>query len=180
MTYQIIADPRRVADRLSTLTGRRSVYSGVPDREYCIGPYTVITKGQPFIKVETADERIIQKLITEELILPAGVRQEPVEKEPILAQLSVSFPAEGHNARTLTNLIYLMYCRGEIISKATGGCFQVDDKLITREALLKLVDLKNSVAYAADVPQFIAWGTKDSMVGSNRQNMARIAVGRQT
>ncbi len=36
----------------------------------------------------------------------------------------------------------------------------------TREALLKLVDLKNSVAYAADVPQFIAWGTKDSMVGT--------------
>ena len=35
-----------------------------------------------------------------------------------------------------------------------------------REELLSLMDMKNCVANSKDVPQFIAWGTKDSMVGS--------------
>ena len=35
----------------------------------------------------------------------------------------------------------------------------------TRKELLKQMDLKNYVEYSKDTPQFIAWGTKDSMVG---------------
>ncbi len=35
-----------------------------------------------------------------------------------------------------------------------------------REELLSLMDMKNCVANSKDVPLFIAWGTKDSMVGS--------------
>ena len=34
-----------------------------------------------------------------------------------------------------------------------------------REELLTLVDMKNHIENSRDVPQFIAWGTKDSMVG---------------
>lgn len=35
----------------------------------------------------------------------------------------------------------------------------------TRKELLKQMDLKNYVEYSKDTPQFIAWSTKDSMVG---------------
>ncbi len=44
-----------------------------------------------------------------------------------------------------------------------------DDKDVrnetTRKDLLELTDLKKYVNHSVDIPQFIAWGTKDSMVG---------------
>ncbi len=44
-----------------------------------------------------------------------------------------------------------------------------DDKDVrnetTRKELLELTDLKKYVNHSVDIPQFIAWGTKDSMVG---------------
>ncbi|MCD7824252.1 MAG: hypothetical protein LUG86_09625 [Oscillospiraceae bacterium] len=58
--------------------------------------------------------------------------EEPVESsaegEPNI--LHISFPADKHNGVSLRNLVYLIYSRAELINKATGAHFRVDEGLI--------------------------------------------------
>lgn len=44
--------------------------------------------------------------------------------------LHISFPADKHNGVSLRNLVYLIYSRAELINKATGAHFRVDEGLI--------------------------------------------------
>ena len=42
----------------------------------------------------------------------------------------VSFPLRGHRPESVCNLVYTMYSRGALISKATGGRFDATDDLV--------------------------------------------------
>ncbi|MBR0075580.1 MAG: GNAT family N-acetyltransferase [Synergistaceae bacterium] len=44
--------------------------------------------------------------------------------------LTVSFPLEMHTVKSLLNLIYMVYTRGALLSKATHGNFRIDKELI--------------------------------------------------
>lgn len=44
----------------------------------------------------------------------------------------ISFPTSKHNGNSLKNLLYLIYSRGNLISKATGGEFNVDEELVNK------------------------------------------------
>jgi hypothetical protein len=103
------------------------------------------------------DETIIQTLLSEGLILE-GIREEDrmetvieaataeaaVEEqeaeatEPVPAEenteadtLTVSLPMARHTADSLRRLVNLIYSRGPLLSKSTGGQFSVDKDLIT-------------------------------------------------
>ena len=55
----------------------------------------------------------------------------------------ISFPLRNHSVTTLTNLISLIYTRGPLLSKATGGVFLADKELVDAildEYTLRTVD----------------------------------------
>lgn len=54
--------------------------------------------------------------------------EETVSEIPL--DMVFEFPISQHNGVTLRNLINLIYSRGELISKATGGTFQVQEELV--------------------------------------------------
>ena len=57
----------------------------------------------------------------------------------------ISFPIARHTAASLTNLICMIYTRGPLISKATGGTFHADknmvDDILDRHTFLRTVEL---------------------------------------
>ena len=46
--------------------------------------------------------------------------------------MELSFPVSQHNGVTLRNLVNLLYSRGKLIGKATGGHFHVDEGLVEK------------------------------------------------
>ncbi len=58
----------------------------------------------------------------------ADEAETPTDGEPNI--LHISFPADKHNGVSLRNLVYLIYSRAELINKATGSHFRVDEGLI--------------------------------------------------
>ena len=67
--------------------------------------------------------------------------EEPENEEPQEAEdqtdevpldLELSFPVSQHNGVTLRNLVNLLYSRGKLIGKATGGHFHVDEELVEK------------------------------------------------
>lgn len=67
--------------------------------------------------------------------------EEPENEEPQEAEdqtdevpldLELSFPVSQHNGVTLRNLVNLLYSRGKLIGKATGGHFHVEEGLVEK------------------------------------------------
>lgn len=59
------------------------------------------------------------------------------EKE--LIKPNIAFPLEKHSGESLQNLISLLYSRGDLISKSTGGTFGADEQLI--ETMKRTADI---------------------------------------
>lgn len=61
---------------------------------------------------------------------------EPQETEDqpgeVPLDLELAFPVSQHNGVTLRNLVNLLYSRGKLIGKATGGHFHVEDGLVEK------------------------------------------------
>ena len=61
---------------------------------------------------------------------------EPQEAEgqtdEVPLDLELSFPVSQHNGVTLRNLVNLLYSRGKLIGKATGGHFHVEEGLVDK------------------------------------------------
>lgn len=55
---------------------------------------------------------------------------EKTENEADSMRINIALPVEGHTGVSLRNLVNLIYSRGTLISKATGGRFRVDEELI--------------------------------------------------
>ncbi len=58
--------------------------------------------------------------------------QQEAEDQPdeVPLDLELAFPTSQHNGVSLRNLVNLIYSRGRLISKATGGYFHVEEDLI--------------------------------------------------
>lgn len=62
----------------------------------------------------------------------AGCEEEPQAEEPAepaIDALTISLPMEGHTPDSLRNLVNMVYSRGPLLSKATGGCFKAGAEL---------------------------------------------------
>ena len=75
---------------------------------------------------DTAEDR---ELDTDE---QEGEEQQEAEDQPneVPLDLELAFPTSQHSGVSLRNLVNLIYSRGRLISKATGGHFHVEEDLI--------------------------------------------------
>lgn len=54
------------------------------------------------------------------------------QQDEVPLDLELSFPVSQHNGVTLRNLVNLLYSRGNLIGKATGGHFHVEEGLVDK------------------------------------------------
>ena len=54
------------------------------------------------------------------------------QADEVPLDLELSFPVSQHNGVTLRNLVNLLYSRGKLIGKATGGHFHVEEGLVEK------------------------------------------------
>lgn len=65
---------------------------------------------------------------------PESEEQPEAEDQPeeVPLDLELAFPVSQHNGVTLRNLVNLLYSRGKLIGKATGGHFHVEEGLVEK------------------------------------------------
>ncbi len=146
MVYRILSSTRKpVIAKLRELVGERLTYTYMPRCAYMVDGITVEKNGT-IVTEEDADINIINVLISEDLIAPEGgssatdETEEAIEENPEIGMVSgrISLPMEGHTGSSLRNLIFTIYARGSLISKATGGSFRASEELVEK---LKEVEL---------------------------------------
>ena len=148
---KIIGERKAAAARLAELTGERAVYTKMPRCAYLIGPFAIERDGSVTAS-ESADLAPLRTLAQEGLLEgweepveesteeaqeatteaedtagqaetsePQETTTEAQEDEP--DRLTISLPLTGHTENSLRNLVTMVYSRGSLISKATGGIF---------------------------------------------------------
>lgn len=153
--YEMNTDDRKVlVKRLGELTGVKPAYTYMPRCAYECGAYSVERNGDLMVEEADADANIINTLIAEGLIM--GEAMEVVTEEPTqdwvpdaeyeqeaeaesavslgvteTDSLTISLPMTGHTGESLRRLVNMVYSRGTLLSKATGGAFSIDKELIT-------------------------------------------------
>mgnify|MGYP006964266693 FL=1 len=80
---------------------------------------------------DTAEDEPEEELDTGEQEIEEQTEEEDQQDEVPL-DLELSFPVSQHNGVTLRNLVNLLYSRGNLIGKATGGHFHVEEGLVDK------------------------------------------------
>lgn len=126
-----IADRKTLANRMEELTGIHPYYTKAPLYAYDIGNYTIDRDGNLLVEPENADAELLTTLLNEGLIR-GGESIESTDDQPeeVPLDLELAFPTSQHNGVSLRNLVNLIYSRGRLISKATGGHFHVETDLV--------------------------------------------------
>ncbi len=134
---KIIGERKTAAARLAELTGEQAMYTKMPRCAYEVGPFAIERDGTVTAS-ETADLAPLRTLAqegflegweepaeeTEETTAEAITEAKDVSSEHTTPDtLTISLPLTGHTANSLRNLVTMVYSRGSLISKATGGHF---------------------------------------------------------
>lgn len=94
------------------------------------------TDDQPEDTEPTADmdEEPVTEAETEEMETEETEQMSEAEDQPeeVPLDLELAFPVSQHNGVTLRNLVNLLYSRGKLIGKATGGHFHVEEGLVEK------------------------------------------------
>lgn len=148
---RITGERKTAAARLAEITGGRAVYTKMPRCAYEVGPFAIERDGSVTAS-ESADLAPLRTLAQEGLLegweepveetteeaqestteaedsaeraettKPQETTTETQEGEPDC--LTISLPLTGHTETSLRNLVTMVYSRGSLISKATGGTF---------------------------------------------------------
>lgn len=148
---KIAGERKAAAARLAEITGERAVYTKMPRCAYLIGPFAIERDGsvtvsesadlaplrtlaqegllegwaEPFEETtEEAQEATTEAEDTTELAVTTELHEtatEAQQDEP--DRLTISLPLTGHTENSLRNLVTMVYTRGPLLSKATGGTF---------------------------------------------------------
>ena len=134
---KIIGERKAAAARLAELTGERAVYTKMPRCAYEVGPFAIERDGTVTAS-ESTDLAPLRTLAQEGLLegweepaaeSPADAAEAAAEAQDAPAEdatpdaLTISLPLTGHTANSLRNLVTMIYSRGSLIFKATGGRF---------------------------------------------------------
>ena len=134
-------DRKILVNRIGELTGKKLTYTRMPKCTY-EGYGFIVTKEGNLEVDDTADAAVIETLITEGLI------ENP--ENPKTPTLTVSLPVSRHDGTTLRNLINLIFTRAELLNKALGTSFCVEDGLTDflrdETGLLTAENLRKAVA----------------------------------
>ena len=147
---KVVADRKMVAQRLAELTGDNVVYTRVPRCAYIVGQIA-FEHDSSITVAEDADRSQLMQLAEEGLIdgfegitAPAintdrqdqalegdeGDEAPYTENENTSDTLTISLPLAGHTANSLRNLVTMVYARGPLLSKATGGSFSCTEQQV--------------------------------------------------
>lgn len=113
-------DRKILVNRIGELTGKNLTYTKVPRCAYEGFGFTVTKEGN-LEADDSADTAIIEALVAEGLI------EKP--EEPEVPSLTVSLPVARHDGATLRNLINLLFTRADLLNKALGTSFRVEEGL---------------------------------------------------
>ena len=118
----IISDRRQIVKALEEIMGITAEYLGAPSFGYEVGPYTVDRTGA--ITAEAIGPDVITALVAKRVIAQPGTD---------MSITTISFTMEGHDGRSLKNLVYILYSKGALLGKAVGkpGFYKVPEKLIS-------------------------------------------------
>ena len=143
---------KEAAERLSELTGEKAIYTRLPRCAYEVGSFT-IEKDGTLLARECADLSFLRTLSDEGFLegfeervfeTPKAYETPEIPKtneapetlevpETIQPEkyhdAFISLPMAGHTVRSLRNLIHMIYVRGKLLSKATGGEFFCTEEL---------------------------------------------------
>lgn len=134
---RILGERKAAAARLAELIGERAVYTKMPRCAYEVGPFAIERDGTVTAS-ESADLAKLRTLAQEGLLEgreepseetvettaePATEAQDEPAEDAAPDALTISLLLTGHTANSLRNLVTMIYSRGGLISKATGGYF---------------------------------------------------------
>ena len=130
---KFFGERKAAAARLAELIGERAVYTKMPRCAYEVGPFAIERDGTITVP-EGADLAPVRTLAQEGLLEGWEETVEATAEAATEAQdetteaaapdaLTINFLLTGHTAASLRNLVTMVYSRGSLISKATGGRF---------------------------------------------------------
>lgn len=128
---KIRGEYKNAAVRLTELTRERAVYTKMPRCAYEVGPYVIERDGSITV-CENADLAPLRTLAQEGLLdgweenvegTTEPAREATTDAENEDSVLTNSLPLTGHTTNSLRNLATMIYSRGPLLSKATGGDF---------------------------------------------------------
>ena len=159
---KILGERKAAAARLVELTGAQAVYTKMPRCAYEVGPFAIERDGSVTMS-ESTDLAPLRTLALEGLLegweepaketakVTAEVIAEAIDapaEETALDALTISLPLAGHTANSLRNLVSMIYSRGQLLSKETGGNFGCTLEQV--EALKDCVTVSDAVARITD------------------------------
>lgn len=144
INYNVTGDARKALVKvIADTTGAKAQYMRTPTYAYQIDYFTVTRDGALEFSDRSDTEEVEAVL---EALAAAGFEgigegteaQEEAQDAPTVAGtepteadgLVISLPMEGHTGASLRNLISMIYSRGRLISKATGGDFACSGALV--------------------------------------------------
>ena len=125
-----IEDRKVLKQRLEELLGKNADYSGLPRCAFLFDGFTIEKDGTLYVE-DDADEEVLSTLISEGLIKEES-SDDPEDEEENILKPRIAFGTDKHTGRSLRNLTFLLYGQANLISKATGGSFDVDEGFVKR------------------------------------------------
>lgn len=159
MTFEITTSERKTLIRkIEELAGQKPAYTGAPEFAYVMDGIRINNDGTVTAD-ENADAGLLQQLTESGLIKPANKEEESStllpedgtgtklsteeteaaheeDSDPI--RPSYSFPLSQHTPVSICNLVFMIYAKGDLLSKSTGGNFFVSEAL--KDELIKAHD----------------------------------------
>lgn len=149
MSYTIRQKLRKlVIDRIKQITGEKPKYTKVPRCAY-ISHGIAFEKDGSVTLEENADINLLTQLVGEGLIedtektvsVESGKTalqfEEGWERYDVLIDTPpeseksvIRFPLSEHRLDSIRNIVFTIYSKGKLISKATGGDFEISDDLM--------------------------------------------------
>lgn len=121
---------KALVQAISEFTGEKSKYLGMPSAAYQVSYFTITRDGNLEFNDRSDSEEIksiIDSLAGKGFIAENQMSNADASSDSI--QLVISAPISHHTGISLRNLVNLIYSRGQLISKATGGNFSVEHGL---------------------------------------------------
>ena len=149
MKFQTTAPDRKtLVKALAGHMGEEAVYCGPPSFAYTIGEVTVDREGEVILPDDLDGAGIQQFLESKGWLAPVD-------------RLTISVPMEGLTAKTMHNLLLMLYSKQYLLGKALGtACIRIEDTVITR---LQEYTPENLEAYAELLRDFKALGDLEGL-----------------
>ena len=117
-------DRKELVNALSKHLGLKAKYLGVPSFAYEIGEFTVTREGK--ILNKAGDEMTLEQ-----------IKETSLEDE--FTQIEIAFPLEGHDARSIRNLLNMIYSKEPLIKKV----YALEDTIVEKEVIDAISSLED-------------------------------------